>query len=266
MKSSITILATAASLVLLGGRAMAEEPPIAEAPEINIPGDSSTTGWYLRGDLGYAPWTGNETPDYRFDDGATHEFDSARFSKPVSGGAGIGYQFTDIWRADLTGDFFKSDFTGTANTNLPCAASAPAGTGCASRVRADLRAYGVMTNGYADLATVAGFTPYVGAGIGITNVRWGSVRSQPECVDGGSACSGVTFPPQDFNGENNWRFTYALMAGLSYEITNNIKVDFGYRFSDIAGGSMFAGPPGTSGRDDGLTRHEIGIGLRMAGW
>jgi opacity protein-like surface antigen len=270
MKSSTIILATAASLVLLGGPAKAEDPPIAEAPEVSIAGDASALGWYLRGDLGYAPWTGDEAPAYRFDDtgGATvgGEFDSARFSRPISGGAGIGYQFTDIWRADLTGDFFKSDFTGTARTDRPCAASAPTGTGCASDVNADLRAYGVMTNGYADLATIAGITPYVGAGIGITNVRWGNVRSQAGCVDGASTCSGVTFTPQDFNGENSWRFTYALMAGFSYEITDNIKIDFGYRFSDIAGGRMFEVSSGTSGRDDGLTRHEIRIGLRIAGW
>jgi opacity protein-like surface antigen len=270
MKSSTIILAAATSLALFGGPVMAQEPAITEAPEVTIAGESSATGWYLRGDLGYAPWTGNETPTYRFDDagGAAvgGEFDPARFSKPISGGAGIGYQFTDIWRADLTADFFKSDFTGTARADLPCAASAPAGTGCTSGARADLRAYGIMTNGYADLATIAGFTPYVGAGIGITNVRWGSVRSQPECVDGASTCSGATFSQQDFGGERSWRFTYALMAGLSYEITENMKIDFGYRFSDIAGGSMFADSSGTSGRDDGLSRHEIRVGLRIAGW
>lgn len=270
MKLSAIILVTAASLALFGGPAMAEDLPITEVPEVSIASDTSAMGWYLRGDLGYTPWTGDEAPAYRFDDtgGASvgGEFDSARFSRPISGSAGIGYQFTDIWRADLTGDFFKSDFTGTARTDLPCAASAPTGTGCASGVHADLRAYGVMTNGYADLATIAGFTPYVGAGIGITNVRWGNVHSQPECVDSGSTCSGATFSRQDFNGENSWRFTYALMAGLSYEINDHIKIDFGYRFSDVAGGSMFAGSSGISGRDDGLARHEIRIGLRIAGW
>ncbi|KQV66054.1 outer membrane protein [Rhizobium sp. Root1220] len=270
MKSSTVILAAATSLALFGGAAMAEERPITEAPEVTISGDSSATGWYLRGDLGYAPGTGNETPTYLFNEagGAASggEFDPARFSKPFSGGAGVGYQFTDIWRADLTADFFKSDFTGTARTDLPCAASAAAGTGCTSGARADLRAYGIMANGYADLATIAGLTPYVGAGIGVSNVRWGNVRSQPECVDGASTCSGATFSQQNFNGESSWRFTYALMAGLSYEVTDNLKIDFGYRFSDIAGGRMFSGSPGTSGRDDGLTRHEIRIGLRIGGW
>ncbi|WP_208249739.1 outer membrane protein [Rhizobium sp. T1470] len=266
MKSSKVILATVASLVLLGSPVAAEEPLITDVPEVSIAGGSMTSGWYLRGDLGYAPWTGNEEPTYHVGGADAGEFDPARFSQPVSGGVGIGYQFTDIWRADLTTDFFKSDFTGTARLDLPCAASAPAGTGCSYGTRADVRAYGIMTNGYADLATVAGFTPYVGAGVGITNVRWGSVRSQPECVDGASTCAGATFARQDFNGENSWRFTYALMVGVSYEVTDNIKVDLGYRFSDIAGGSMFTGPSSASGRDDGMTRHEVRVGLRIAGW
>lgn len=270
MKSSTIIRATAASFALFGGPAMAEEPPITQAPEVTIAGDASARGWYLRGDLGYAPWTGNEAPAYRFTDagGATAggEFDPARFSRPISGGAGIGYQFTDIWRADFTGDFFKSKFTGTAGTDLPCAASAAVGTGCAFGARGDLRAYGVMANGYADLATIAGFTPYVGAGIGATNVKWGNVHAQPACTDGASTCSGAAFSQQELNGESSWRFTYALMAGLSYEVTDTIKIDVGYRFSDIAGGSMFTGPSGSSGRDDGLTRHEIRVGLRLTGW
>lgn len=266
MKSSKVILATVASLVLLGSPVAAEEPLITDVPEVSIADGSMTTGWYLRGDLGYAPWTGNEQPTYHLGGADAGEFDPARFSRPVSGGVGIGYQFTDIWRADLTTDFFKSDFTGTARLDRPCAASAPIGTGCAYATRADVRAYGIMTNGYADLATVAGFTPYVGAGVGITNVRWGSVSSQPECEDGASSCAGATFARQDFNGENSWRFTYALMVGVSYEVTDNIKLDLGYRFSDIAGGSMFADSSGTSGRDDGLSRHEIRVGLRIAGW
>lgn len=265
MKPSKAILASVASLVLLGSPVAAEDL-ITDVPEVSIVGDSTTSEWYLRGDLGYAPWTGNEEPTFRAGGAGGDEFDPARFSHPFSGGVGIGYQFSDIWRADLTTDFFKSDFTGTARLDLPCAPSAPAGTGCAYATRADVRAYGIMTNGYADLATVAGFTPYVGAGVGITNVRWGSVTSQPECVDGTSTCAGAAFAQQGFNGENSWRFTYALMVGVSYDVSDNVKVDLGYRFSDIAGGSMFSGSSETSGRDHGMTRHEFRIGMRIATW
>ena len=37
----------------------------------------------------------------------------------------------------------------------------------------------------------------------------------------------------------NWRFAWALMAGTSYCLTDNLKLDVGYRYSHINGGRMF---------------------------
>ena len=58
------------------------------------------------------------------------------------------------------------------------------------------------------------------------------------------------------------------MAGTSYCLTDNLKLDVGYRFSHINGGRMFeygavgadfgAGP----GFDDGFNVHEARAGLR----
>jgi opacity protein-like surface antigen len=270
MKSCSVIFAAAASLVLLGGSvAAADVASITEAPEVTIASDAATTGWYIRGDIGYAAWIGDEGASYRIDNAnrntvSAGAFDSSRFAKPFSFGGGIGYQFTDIWRADLTGDFSTSDFSGMARSGQPCAA-APAGTSCSYDTRGDMRANGILANGYVDLATVKGFTPYLGAGLGVTNVRWSNMRSQPGCVNGASACSGTAPAQQDLDGASSWRFTYALMAGVSYEIADHIKLDLGYRFSDIAGGDMFSSA-GLSGHDDGLMRHEFRIGIRIAAW
>ncbi|HCL63652.1 MAG TPA: porin family protein [Rhizobium sp.] len=272
MKPANVLLATVACLAAIGGRALAaDESLLANAPEVTIAGDTSRTGWYVRGDLGYSPWIGNETPSYSLNDAggaslASGDFDNARFSKPFSGGLGIGYQFTDVLRADLTGEFFRGDFSGTARSAQPCSPPAPAGTGCSYGGQADFRAYGLMANGYVDLANLAGFTPYVGAGIGATNVSWGTFGTSVSCVDGASACTGANFSDERFGGESSWRFSYALMAGVSYDVTDRVKVDIGYRFSDIAGGAMFKGANGSSGSDAGLTRHEFRAGLRVTLW
>src|SRR5262249_42251636 len=139
------LLVSVASLNLFAGAAMAaDETPITTAPEVTIADDAAAGGWYVRGDFGYAPWLGDETPSYRLDDAggaliSSGDFDSTRFSKPFSAGGGIGYQFTDIWRADLTADFFKSDFTGSVDTDQPCVSSGASGTGCAYGVRADVK-------------------------------------------------------------------------------------------------------------------------------
>ncbi|MDI7860596.1 porin family protein [Rhizobiaceae bacterium n13] len=273
MTSRAVFLATAASLALLAGSAAAaDEAPITDAPEVTISGDQSSGSWYLRGDLGYSPWTGDEDPSFDAYDATGSEidsgdFDSARFSKPFSGGVGLGYQFTDVFRADLTTDFFKGDFDGVARSAAPCSSSAPAGTACNYNSRADFRAYGVMANGYVDLATVAGFTPYLGAGLGATNLRWDTLNASANCVDGAASCAGAPSDSARFGGDSSWRFTYALMAGVSYDVSDRVKLDLGYRFSDIAGGNMFGSTgAGLTGRDDGLSRHEFRAGLRIALW
>ena len=108
MNSCYVILAAAASLVLPGGSVAADLSSITEAPEVTIAGDAATTGWYVRGDIGYAAFLGDEGASYRIDDAngtvSAGAFEQSRFAKPVSFGGGIGYQFTDIWRADLTGN------------------------------------------------------------------------------------------------------------------------------------------------------------------
>jgi len=270
MKPANILLATVACLAAIGGRALAaDESLLADAPEVTITGDASRAGWYVRGDLGYSPWNENQAPSYSLIDAggapiASGAFDNARFSRPFSGGLGIGYQFNDLLRADLTGEFFRGDFSGTARSARPCSPTAPVGTGCSYGGKADFRAYGLMANGYVDLANLAGFTPYVGAGAGATHVSWGTFTASPSCVDGVGACGGATFADERYSGEDGWRFTYALMAGVSYSVSDRVKLDIGYRFSDIAGGAMFSG--GSSGDDSGLRRHEFRAGLRVSLW
>ena len=122
-----------------------------------------------------------------------------------------------------------------------------------------------MANGYVDLATVAGLTPYVGAGLGVTQLRWNDVALRTSCVPGVAGCSGAAPVNQSFDGESSWRLTYALMAGVSYNMTEQLKLDVGYRYSQITDGDMFNGSD-IDGLDDGLGRHEIRAGLRMSLW
>ncbi len=81
--------------------------------------------------------------------------------------------------------------------------------------------------------------PYLGAGAGITKVKWGSLSNDPRCVDGGSPCAGFEPDTVSHPGEDSWRFTYALMAGVSYDRTLRLKLDVGYRYQKTASGAMF---------------------------
>ncbi|HEV7318630.1 MAG TPA: outer membrane protein [Ensifer sp.] len=257
--------------LLLSGSALAADEDLLNAPEITIEKEAAgASAIYLRGDIGYAPWRGEGDPYYRTFDAGSYSsvpFDNARFDKPFSGSLGVGYQFTDTFRADLTAEYFEGRFNGSSSSANPCAGQG-AGTSCAFSTGADYSALGLMANAYVDFGTLAGFTPYVGAGLGATRLNWDTAIERASCV--GAACAG-TPASNSYEGRDSWRFTYALMAGVSYDLSEQLKLDVGYRYSHIGDGEMFgfgaealAGARGDKGFDDGLSRHEIRAGLRFS--
>lgn len=250
-------LLAAAFLALAGIPAYAAdlpEPPVVEAPAYEPP--PAFGGWYIRGDIDYH-WS-----DFRGADYVTYgvngcceplpgsgSFDSGDVDGAFSLGGGVGYQITSYLRTDLTADYwFSSDFDGS--TTGFCG-----GVVCTSSDTTSYTTWLLLANAYADLGTYYGFTPYVGAGIGGAHVSWDDLNNT---IDGNTTVH---------EGASNWRFAWALMAGTSYCLTDNLKLDVGYRFSHINGGRMFElspnGPGGAGpGFDDGFNTHEARAGLR----
>ena len=148
-------------------------------------------------------------------------------------------------RADFTVDGFRSNFDGTTSScgALRLADPAFAGTGCRSEDESTAAALSFMVNGYVDLGTYVGFTPYVGGGLGYTYVDWGPLSDSVFCVRPVPVRRGHCSPTTEHDGDQSWRFTYASMAGLAYDVSTNLKVDLGYRYRRIEGGPMFAFDP-----------------------
>jgi opacity protein-like surface antigen len=126
MKMFKIILLAGFALVPLAVAAQAADvdpaPPVAQE-------ESEAVGLYLRGDLGWSflEWSGGS------DDSA------------LDLGGGVGYQFNDNMRADVTADW-AGDYD-----------VAPG---------ADMSTTTVLGNLYFDWANESAFTPYVGAGLG----------------------------------------------------------------------------------------------------
>lgn len=275
LRQSAFAMLFAVTAATAGGAFAMDLPPPVYAPETTISGMGQ--GWYIRGDLGYTGWTGDETPSYGVITGggsSVREFDQSRFDKDMSYGAGAGYQFNDIFRADATVDMFNSNLDGHSLSSSICAVGQGAGTNCGFNHAADFKALGVMGNLYADLGTFAGFTPYLGGGAGATHVSWDNVTESPYCIDAAGTCNGTSYGTNRYEGMDSWRFSYAVMAGVSYDISSSLKFDLGYRYSKVAGGDMFEygaaekalGGAGAKGKDDGFSRHEIRAGLRLNTW
>lgn len=226
--------------------------PLMDAPEVTV---QEASGWYLRGDVGYS-FNKMRGAKY-FQGGQTFEtdFTSASIDDSWMAGAGVGYQINNYLRTDLTFDYLgKSDFRGS--TQGLCLDGV---TFCNSSDRASMRAYSLMANVYVDLGTYGYVTPYVGAGVGASYVKWDKLRNRICDDPGAPGCYG-----DDHGGKGKWRFTGALMAGATIDVTCAVKADVGYRYRYIDGGDMFGyvGASGTQGRDKGFHSHEARIGAR----
>lgn len=205
--------------------------------------DSRVSHWYLRGDTGFA-------------------FSTGQGGNSLTGSAGLGYQFNEWIRADALFSMQRP----AAAAGFVAAEDCGGGAGTHCRIDDSGRAgiYSALLNLYVDLGTVAGFTPYLGAGAGLARVDWGNVGRDYSCASAGNACGVDHLGSASLRGEATWRSAYAVSAGLAYDLDDRLKVDFGYRFSHVGAGTMAIDAAGFRTRDDGFRQHEIHIGLRFA--
>jgi opacity protein-like surface antigen len=223
-----------------------------DTPEVTV---QESTGWYLRGDVGYSF---NKLRGAKFFQGGSSksetDFRSTDIDDSFTFGGGVGYQINNYLRSDVTFDYLtKSDFEGSTSGSCGVAAD------CISKDRASMRAYSLLANVYVDLGTYAYFTPYVGAGIGATYVKWDKLRNT-SCATGNPALCDDSV---EHGGKGSWRATGALMAGATIDVTCNVKADVGYRFRYVDGGDMFGyASNGGPGRDKGFYSHEARLGAR----
>lgn len=238
-------------------------PPIVSIPPEVIP--QSYGGWYLRGDIGYAKL---HVQEVRYFQGPsmTGEFEQHELDQSWMFGGGVGYQVTDWFRVDLTGNYYAdADFTGSSAQGVACSDGTP-GAVCSYSDNASVQITTLLANAYVDLGTWQGLTPYVGAGIGGALVHWGDLRNVEYGVSGPAP---GTLAIDTHGKRNGWRFAYGLHAGASYDLSAKLKLDAGYSFTHIAGGEMFgfgstSGLDGTQGYHGDMKIHAFKLGLRYA--
>jgi len=172
-------------------------PPMVEAPPLLV--DEFSSGWYLRGDIGYR-W--NKVDDV-VSVGATPSVLNDNLGKSWVFGGGVGYKW-EWFRTDLTADYgTKAKFT--ADSPLQ-----------SNDFRAKIASTTILANVYGDLGTWWGLTPYIGAGIGAAFLQ----ASNFNVASSGTDEAGLN---------DKWNFAWAYMAGVSYKVTGNFLMDFGYR-------------------------------------
>jgi opacity protein-like surface antigen len=200
------------------------EPPIIvdNAPEY-VPVEVGS-GWYLRGDIAY-----NLNKSVYDLDIAFLDTDSTRFT----GGIGVGYHLNDYLRTELnlafvSQDKYQQDFG-------------------AFEVSAKNSVWSGMVNGYYDLATISGFTPYVGGGLGLLHSR-----------------SEVAIDNLTVLTDRQYELAYSLGAGVNYQLSRNVSMDLGYQY--LASPDLKYVNPETGLVEDGIDYHQIKVGLRYDLW
>ncbi len=243
-KLSTYALAGALALALAPAAARAADLPEPPALEPVEPVEFGSA-WYLRGDAGYKIYN---NPNVKYFGDKFHHVDLD--DTGVIGG-GVGYKFNSWLRADVTLDYeFKSDFDG----RLTCRTTACGGEDSTlfSREHAKISAWTPMANVYADLGNWHGVVPYVGGGLGASRIKVsGYDYVNPNGVRGSQP------------GGKDWSFSWALMAGVGYTITENLIIDAGYRFLDLGDvKSKVSTGAGGKVKFDDIHAHEFRVGFR----
>ena len=193
------------------------------------------SGWYVRGDLGYSqPSIGSvDVPRPQI---VTRW--NLQSSPTLGGGAGYKYQW---FRADVTVDYAnRGKFQGDT-------------AAVRSYYTAKLDSFTVLANVYLDLGTWAGFTPYVGAGVGTSHLRTHEYTNIT-----------IQEPQYSVTDSTRWNLSWAAMGGIAFRFSPNLLIDVGYRYLTLGDAVSGTEPPLYTSRSyfRDIKAQEIRVGLR----
>lgn len=315
-RSRRALLLATALLPMTPALAADYDPPIVyDQADEYVPVEVGS-GWYLRGDIGYVANKSYKNRELAIS-GAFAQFapftptDLYAVSEketPIFGSAGFGFHFNDYLRAELNlgmlprdrfgaSDMFAGGCAGTETSTTtfydgdgnpidpPVVVSGPSSRDCFATMGASNTSWTGTANGFIDLGTVAGITPYVGAGAGLVYTR-NQLDATAICeADETTTADGVTSttttflcdgqtdasdPDVEYVGAHytnrDYSFLYSLSAGLAYQMTKNTSLDLGYQY--VSAPQMQYLKLGAAGPEvaEGMDYHQVKLGLRYDLW
>jgi len=255
MRSVKSLVAAGAASLLSSIAFAADMPSIAPSPMYAPAPIEDFGGWYLRGDIGFSNQSVKKLDWFSYPTllslNQNTGFDTAGIF-----GLGVGYQFNNWFRADVTGQYRgKSNFHGTDVFVFSNAGVATAGADTYTASKSEWLA---LANGYVDLGTWWSVTPFIGAGVGFSRNTISSY------VDTNTPTGGVAVAP----AASKWNFAWALHTGLAYRVHPSFTVELGYSYVNLGDAttgvvSNFAGFANnhTMGFKD-ITSHDLTLGVR----
>jgi opacity protein-like surface antigen len=227
-----------------------------------MPQPVEVSGWYLRGDIGFSNQQLRDLTNIQDVNNSVQNIGLGFDGAPLFG-LGVGYYFNDWLRFDATGEYrSRANFHGTQVITSPGSIITDEYSGSKSE-------WLFLLNGYVDLGTWSGFTPFIGAGVGTARNTISSFQDICSVCPGngiGPAAPGVAFG----DTFSKWNFAWALHAGLAYKVTRNFTLELAYRYVDLgdaASGDLYD-YLGNNLRVNPmefhhLTSHDLKLGLRF---
>ena len=307
---ALTLAGGVALAASTAARAADLPPPPMPAPAPVMAADYS--GWYLRGDVGIGmhrnpdlrmspdPLTqlsngcggidANGNQDCVSGLAGTYNFHNQRLSQSTFVSLGVGYQLNSWLRGDATLEWRGGAHLSAVDQLLVSGAytqnwydqnggyigsSVPRGFNQPLRnfYRANVSSIVALVNGYVDLGTWMGITPYVGVGVGLAHNRITGLTDNGFSYN---TLNGVGSPTGGYwlDGKKT-NFAWALMAGLGYQVNEKLKLELGYRYMNLgkmnSGASRcFNGTGATGGfaacdfklSTRSIESHDVRIGMR----
>lgn len=295
-----SLKAGAAVLTLLPGAVVIAAAAGASASDLSLPPLYQPeaaplvelgSGWYLRGDLGYVNMSlpGPGVPPLVDGQHATAS-NAALFSPSTTRETllgttlGVGYQFDHVFRMDATYDW-RQNISRNTRIFRPCGIDQtiygvptyrPEGGDCYTNDTVTTQSWTGLVNLYADLGSWARLTPYIGAGLGLSHLQT-SARENWFWASGDAYGIGANtyqsnsanapgyyhfgYPANKGPTQTNNNFSWALMAGVSYDVAPHVKLDIGYRYLNM--GSVTTVNAAGQCAQIAIQSQEIRAGLRF---
>jgi opacity protein-like surface antigen len=225
----VRYLFAALAAIIVSTTAHAADMPL-PAPQIvyQQPVCCDTGRWYLRGDVGVGVQTFSAF---------NHSQTNSAFVWPPSWtivqqdiqdtaifGMGIGYAWNSWLRFDVTGEYrTKAGFKATGSYTDFCS-----GATCFDINTGNISSAVFLGNAYVDLGTWWCLTPFIGAGVGGARNMISGVQDQGIIGSNGTVGFGYTF-----NDSAQWNLAWDVTAGLSYNVNDNLKIDFSWRYLNM---------------------------------
>jgi opacity protein-like surface antigen len=163
----------------------------------------------------------------------------------------------------------------------PVAGSVTCTNSGSNNIRGSVSSTVFLANAYLDLGTWYGLTPFVGVGVGMAQNRITGVNDQGFATNAVTAATAAGVAAGAFVGQSatnstfggaasgtKSNFAYAVMAGVAYDVTQNVKLELAYRYLNL--GKITTGTFACAGGCDAnyslgaktLDAHEFKLGMR----